>query len=261
MIIQKKSLVKLRDFGLNTYESKIWSALLSRGVSTAGELSDIANVPRSRSYDVLESLEKKGFVSMKQGKPIKYITVPPKEVLERVKKNTEIKTIKQIKTIDDLKTGSVIKELGKLYEQGSSTQNQNEISGSLTGRKNLYNHLGSMLRNVKNSVEIMTNVERFEDKTKHFKGIFDNLNKKRVKIKVALNSIKNLKPNQSFETRKTDINARFCIVDGKEVLFMLFGDGEIHPNYDIGIWVVNESFAGNMKNIFNKTWEKHEFSQ
>ncbi len=67
MIIQPELLNKLKDFGLNSYESKIWVALLSRGVSTAGELSDIANVPRSRSYDVLESLEKKGFVILKLG--------------------------------------------------------------------------------------------------------------------------------------------------------------------------------------------------
>ncbi|MBR9690362.1 TrmB family transcriptional regulator, partial [Candidatus Woesearchaeota archaeon] len=64
MIVEKNFLEKIKEFGLNTYESKIWTALLSRGVSTAGELSDIANVPRSRSYDVLESLEKKGFVIM-----------------------------------------------------------------------------------------------------------------------------------------------------------------------------------------------------
>ena len=66
MIVKEEFLSKLRRFfNLNLYEVKIWTALLSRGVSTAGELSDIANVPRSRSYDVLESLEKKGFVIMK----------------------------------------------------------------------------------------------------------------------------------------------------------------------------------------------------
>ncbi|MFW6226360.1 MAG: TrmB family transcriptional regulator, partial [bacterium] len=69
---------------MNSYEAKLWTALLSRGVSTAGELSDIANVPRSRTYDVLESLEKKGFIIMKIGKPIKYLAVDPEEVLKRV---------------------------------------------------------------------------------------------------------------------------------------------------------------------------------
>ena len=71
MIVQKDFLNKLKDFGLNSYESKLWVALLSRGVSTAGELADISSVPRSRAYDVLESLEKKGFIVMKVGKPIK----------------------------------------------------------------------------------------------------------------------------------------------------------------------------------------------
>ncbi|PIZ51419.1 hypothetical protein COY28_05000, partial [Candidatus Woesearchaeota archaeon CG_4_10_14_0_2_um_filter_57_5] len=84
MIVKEEFLSKLRRyFALNLYEVKIWTALLSRGVSTAGELSDIANVPRSRSYDVLESLEKKGFVIMKVGKPIKYYAVHPTEVVER----------------------------------------------------------------------------------------------------------------------------------------------------------------------------------
>ena len=86
MIVQKDFLNKLKDFGLNSYESKLWIALLSRGVSTAGELSDISDVPRSRAYDVLESLEKKGFIVVKVGKPIKYLAVPPAEVVDRVKK-------------------------------------------------------------------------------------------------------------------------------------------------------------------------------
>ncbi len=58
MIIKEELLVKLRNlFNLNLYEVKIWTALLSRGISTAGELSEIGDVPRSRAYDVLESLE------------------------------------------------------------------------------------------------------------------------------------------------------------------------------------------------------------
>src|SRR5512138_147067 len=104
MIVKDEFLSKLRRyFGLNLYEVKIWAALLSRGVSTAGELSDIANVPRSRSYDVLESLEKKGFVVMKIGKPIKYIAVPPSEVLERVKKNIKSEADNHVKLLEDIK--------------------------------------------------------------------------------------------------------------------------------------------------------------
>ena len=112
MIVKEEFLNKLRQyFGLNLYEVKIWTALLSRGVSTAGELSDIGNVPRSRAYDILESLEKKGFIIMKLGKPIKYIAVEPKEVVERAKKLMFDDAKEKVKRLDDLKGGDLLSEL------------------------------------------------------------------------------------------------------------------------------------------------------
>ena len=94
---------QLKEIGLNSYQAKLWLALLARGIATAGELSDISNVPRSRAYDVLEALEKKGFIIMKVGKPIKYIAVPPEEVLERVQKKILEEAKKEATQIDTLK--------------------------------------------------------------------------------------------------------------------------------------------------------------
>jgi len=153
MIVKEEFLSKLRRyFSLNLYEVKIWTALLSRGVSTAGELSDIANVPRSRSYDVLESLEKKGFVIMKLGKPIKYIAVPPREVLERVKKNVQEDAKESVKRLEDLKGTDVVNELNTLHTQGVELVEPADLSGSLKGRHNLYNHLELTIRNAEESV-------------------------------------------------------------------------------------------------------------
>ena len=88
MIVNEEFLSRLRKiFDLNLYEVKVWASLLSRGVSTAGELSSISDVPRSRTYDILESLEKNGFIVMRLGKPIKFVALKPEEVIERVKKN------------------------------------------------------------------------------------------------------------------------------------------------------------------------------
>src|SRR3989338_2155284 len=179
-------LTKLRRyFGLNLYEVKIWTALLSRGVSTAGELSDIANVPRSRSYDVLESLEKKGFVVMKLGKPIKYIAVPPHEVLERVKKNVSTEAKETIKRLEDLKGTDVINELTSLHDQGVELVEPSDLSGSLRGRHNLYNHLELTMRNAEDSVNIMTTTQGFLRKVEGFKPTFDKFKKRGVKVRIA----------------------------------------------------------------------------
>ena len=110
MLIQSDLIKKIKDFGLNSYEAKIWTALLSRGVSSAGELSDISNVPRSRTYDVLESLEKKGFIIMKLGKPIKYMAIPPTEVIKVIKKRIREDSVKQELQMEELKNSNRLPE-------------------------------------------------------------------------------------------------------------------------------------------------------
>ncbi len=186
MIVKDEFLSKLRRyFGLNLYEVKIWAALLSRGVSTAGELSDIANVPRSRSYDVLESLEKKGFVVMKLGKPIKYIAVEPAEVLERVKKNVQKDAKEQIKRLEDLKATDVIHELNSLHKQGVELVEPSDLSGSIKGRHNLYNHMELTIRDAEESVVIMTTAQGLVRKVEGLKPTFIKLKKRGVKIRIA----------------------------------------------------------------------------
>ncbi|HLC74158.1 MAG TPA: helix-turn-helix domain-containing protein, partial [Candidatus Nanoarchaeia archaeon] len=112
-------LKKLRSaFDLNIYEVKIWTALLSKGVATAGELSDIGAVPRSRSYDVLESLEKKGFVIMKLGKPIRYLAVDPSEIVKRVKRALVERANTHVKSLDSIEKENFFTELGLLYKNG-----------------------------------------------------------------------------------------------------------------------------------------------
>jgi len=60
MLVKQELINKIKDyFDLNVYETKVWLALISKGVASAGEIASISRVPRSRAYDVLESLEKK----------------------------------------------------------------------------------------------------------------------------------------------------------------------------------------------------------
>src|SRR5210317_592332 len=109
MIVKEEFLSKLRRyFSLNLYEAKILTALLSRGVSTAGELSEIANVPRSRSYDVLETLEKKGFIMMKVGKPIQYLAIKPGQVVERVQKKVNEDADYQLTQLENLRNSNLL---------------------------------------------------------------------------------------------------------------------------------------------------------
>lgn len=261
MIVKEEFLSQLRKyFSLNLYEVKIWAALLSRGVSTAGELSDIANVPRSRSYDVLESLEKKGFVILKLGKPIKYIAVPPIEVVERVKKNMREESDAKVKRLDDLKNTEVLGELNTLHTQGIELIEPSDLSGSLKGRHNLYNHIELTVRNAEESVTLMTTEQGLIRKIEGLKPTFEKLKKRGVKIRIAApitkesqSALKEL--GNLAEVRHTDAKSRFLIVDGKELIFMIMDDKDVHPTYDVGIWVNTPFFAKSLEGLFDIAWK------
>ncbi|MBN1792322.1 TrmB family transcriptional regulator [Candidatus Woesearchaeota archaeon] len=261
MIVKEEFLSKLRRyFNLNLYEVKIWTALLSRGVSTAGELSDIANVPRSRSYDILESLEKKGFVVMKLGKPIKYMAVQPKEVVERVKKNTKTEADEHIKRLENLKNTDVIQELNSLHTQGVELVEPSDLAGSLKGRHNLYNHIELTLRGAEETVTIMTTSAGLIRKIDSMKPVFEVLKKRGVKIRIAApltkecdKAVKDL--GSVAEIRHTSSKARFIVVDSKELVFMVMDDADVHPTYDIGIWINTPFFASALEEMFELAWK------
>ncbi len=264
MIVQKEFLNKLGVLGLNSYEAKLWAALLSRGVSTAGELSDIANVPRSRSYDVLESLEKKGFVIMKLGKPIKYIAVNPSDVLERVKHNILEEAETSTKTLDKLRDSEMLKELNQLHSKGIDTVDPAELSGSFKGRSNLYTHLESMMKIAEKSIMISTTEEGLKRKAESFRRAFYRAKENGVEIKIMAPITKNNKHvaqklSEYGKVKHTDVPlGRFVVIDESQITFMLVDDADVHPNYDSGVWVNSPFFAQTVANMYETAWKKQK---
>src|SRR3990167_4466835 len=186
MIVKEEFLSRLRKiFDLNLYEVKVWTSLLSRGVSTAGELSNISDVPRSRTYDILESLEKKGFIVMKVGKPIKFIALKPDEVVERVKKNLIVDANEKSKRLEKLRGDEVLEELSSLFTNGIKFVEPSDLSGSLKGRQNMYNHLDMMIRAAEKTVTIVTTAEGLNRKLEALSPAFEKAKKRGVTIRIA----------------------------------------------------------------------------
>ncbi len=263
MIVKEEFLSRLRKiFDLNLYEAKVWTALLARGVSTAGELSSISGVPRSRTYDILESLERKGFIVMKLGKPIKFVALKPEEVIERVKRNLIREAHEKSKRLEQLKGEDVLEELRNLFEQGIKYVEPSELSGSLRGRQNLYNHLDMMIRSAEKSIVIVTTKDGLNRKLESLLPSLEKAKKRGVKIRIAAPiTAKNKNIAKEFskvaEVRNTEsLRARFCIVDGEQLMFMLMDDQTIHPNYDIGVWINTEFFAQALEQLFDVAWQK-----
>ncbi|MAG10714.1 hypothetical protein CMI44_00160 [Candidatus Pacearchaeota archaeon] len=263
MIVKEEFLSRLRKiFDLNLYEVKVWTALLSRGTSTAGELSNISDVPRSRTYDILESLEKKGFIIMKLGKPIKFVALKPEEVVERVKKNLIRNAKERSERLEKLKGDEVLEELTTLFTKGIKFVEPSDLSGSLRGRQNLYNHLDMLIGSANQTVTIVTTSEGLNRKLEALMLTLEKCKKRGIKVRIAAPIDKNnLKIAKEFkkvaEIKNLDkIKARFVIVDSSQLMFMLLDDEKFHSNYDVGIWINTEFFAKALEQMFELAWKE-----
>lgn len=260
MIVNEEFLSRLRrSFNLNLYEVKLWTALLSRGISTAGELSDIADVPRSRTYDVLESLERKGFIIVKPEKPIRYLAIAPQEILDRVKKRLEETTEERRRRLEQLKGSEVLTELSALYNRGIEPMHPTEFSGAIKGRHNLYDHMAYLIKEAQTSISLVTTDEGFVRKMRSFRPILEKAKARGVKIRIAapLNEEGRRvaeKLSDVAEIKKTNVSSRFCVVDSKHVMFMLVDDKEVHPSYDLAMWVNTPYFSKTIQSAFDNIW-------
>ena len=129
MIVKQELVRKIKDyFDLNIYETKVWLALLTKGIVSAGEAAELSGVPRSRTYDVLESMEKRGFAIVKIGKPVKYIAVEPNTILEKMKTSVMGDAHDRVKSLSNLKNTAEYTELEQLHKTGISPIKTEEVS-------------------------------------------------------------------------------------------------------------------------------------
>ncbi len=259
MIIKQELVKQIKEhFNLNIYETKVWLALLGKGIASAGEIAEISGVPRSRTYDVLESLEKAGFAIAKLGKPVKYIAVKPTTVVEKLKTNALRKADENVKLLSNLKETKEYVELEELYKTGIEPVKHSSMSGAIKGKTNVFNHLKELLDSAKEEVIICTSTSEINDKSRIFFPLFSSLNKKKVIAKIALSGdeqdIKKINSKFKINAKKLDINSRFFVADKEQVLFMLSKNSK--EDEELGIWINSGFFVNSLAYLFEQTWKK-----
>jgi len=260
MLVKQELINKIKDyFGLNIYETKVWLALLGKGIASAGEVASISGVPRSRTYDVLESLEKMGFAIVKIGKPVRYLGVKPNVILEKLKNNVRKNAEDKVFSLSKIKETEEYTSLESLYNEGMEPVKREDISAALKGKSNITNYLREILQNAEKEVIICTNVEEILSKRKLFQQTFELLNKANIKIKVALSGnnelIKDAGNKFGMKFKKINIDTKFFIIDKREILFYLSKNSN---NEDIAIWLNSEFFAEAFASLFERALKAGE---
>ena len=197
---------------------------------------------------------------MKLGKPIRFVALKPEEVVERVKKNLVRDAKEKTQRLETLKGDEVLEELNTLFTKGIKFAEPSDMSGSLRGRQNLYNHLDMMIRDAEKTITIVTTAEGLNRKFEALMPSLEKVKKRGVKIRIAApinnNNIKIARELKKVsEVRDLEkMKARFIIIDSNQLMFMLLDDEKFHPNYDIGVWINTEFFAQALEQLFELAW-------
>ena len=127
---------KLKEIGFNTYEAKVYISLLKKYPATGYEVSKLANIPQSRTYDTLKVLEEKNIVVSTNTKPVTYTPIKPKQLTQRIQK----------------KFNSTINYLDKNLPEVREDYNEPIIT--ITGKQNIYEKVKEVIQNSKREIYI-----------------------------------------------------------------------------------------------------------
>ncbi|MEK6942326.1 MAG: helix-turn-helix domain-containing protein [archaeon] len=190
-----------KKLGLNEYESKAYIALLGVHAATASGVSKLSLIPRARVYDVLSTLEKKGFIEKKLSKPLAYSALPPLHVAKNIftyKKSLFEKEVEEIQNIGQL-----------LEQRASRPQGESGFAEEvklLRGQDNIYSKIGKELESALESVVFSATEAGLARKKAKFHKTIESLSRKGVKV--------------NFRQQEL----RCCVIDKKTVFLFLNPD-------------------------------------
>jgi len=237
----------LRRLGLNQYEAKAFLTLTTNGILTAGELSNLAGLPRPRVYDILVELKRKGFVKFNdKEKLVRYESVPLKKALDtyKVVRAEEVKD--EAKQFDELglKLGSILKK-GKTVNKLENS----ESVWTLKGRDSIYTKLSSMIQNAKEDIFVISTQNGVERKLAEHGLVLENASKKGVKVSIVSPQVA-AEASKMAKIHSKSLPTRMILADDQALVF-LTEDDAVLPQEEVGMWLQSRGFVDTLKKAVN----------
>ncbi|UCH69932.1 MAG: TrmB family transcriptional regulator [Candidatus Bathyarchaeota archaeon] len=218
--------------------------MLEKGATTASRVSDVSTVPYSKIYETLNSLERKGWIETKRGRPSRYYPKSPSEALSAVKLRLEdaVKSWEQ----------TVLDELQPLYEKRQIREKPD--IWILRGEFNTLAKVQEMLGKAKSRLMIAAPTPT-RTITEAIVPMLINL--KNSGVKILLMTSKNVGKrdlDRIAEVAEVRVRAHMfgggIIVDGREALLLL---GEKKPT--LVIWADHAGLVKLAKDYFQYLWD------
>lgn len=240
----------LGSIGLSKTESKIYLTLLERGEQKTSEIISSTKINSGRIYEILSTLQSKGFTSKIIKNGIKYFSAAPPTILQDYLKEKEIEIEKEKKEIDTL--------LPKLLEKYSSNKKETQIE-VFTGKSGM-----------KSAYEILF-AEATHDKNLYVTGISSQLNyakwlpnfmltytyPKRKRLKLKTKKLMNIEAKEEKLWRTDKAEVKFIPTDAL-TSYEILGDViiiQILQGDTVHLVIKDKQVANDFKKQFLLMWK------
>jgi len=169
----------LTRLGLTEYEAKVYATLVKTGSRTAGELSFLSGVPRTKLYGSVRGLERKGLVRILRHKPETITAASPNEVLFPLAEKLIKEAEESLEQIQNLALAYESMKLISSRRMFSKT----ELS-TLEGRQTISENVRRLLSGTSESVEMLATANGMVRLYKSHSKIVERISSRGVKVRL-----------------------------------------------------------------------------
>jgi HTH-type transcriptional regulator, sugar sensing transcriptional regulator len=233
----------LEKLGLTEYEAKTLGTIFKLKEAEAPVISRVAQVPKTRVYDVLEKLINRGLLIEIKGRPKLYRTINPEKAIDKLIENKK----SQLNILENEAT-NFKKEI--IIETGADEKGEKIMK--VKDRQDFEKILGQEIEKAKFSIQGLTEIT--DDQT-IIKDSIKNALGKNVKIKL-LNSKQSKTLSELTEVKQHDHGLNAFIIDDNKVVMAISDFKKNSPDYHFTILNDNVPMANALTHYFNSHWEK-----
>jgi sugar-specific transcriptional regulator TrmB len=239
--------VKLNDLlaglGLTEYEAKTLSTLFKLKHAEAPEISRLAQVPKTRVYDVLDKLVSKNLIIEIHGRPKMYRVEDSNKAITLLiesKKNQ----------LNDLEAqADSLKEYLINFE---AKQEIIEKTMKVKDKQDFEKILGQELLNAEKSI---IGFGFIDNKSAFLKNSLNKVSNKNIEVKLINSNQENFLEHNNIASKFVDHDLNAFIIDDKKVIMGISNFKKEQSDYHFTIWNENKHVASALTQYFEKLWK------
>jgi len=249
---------KLAEYGFTEEEAKVYVFLTAMGPTPARAVARRFGVNRMRAYRTLKALEERGLIQRVMGRPVRYASAPPADVLRRSVDEARAR-------LDALEAneGRVLEDLARVRAREPEAAEEPRFR-IYQGRQQVYELLSQMGGRARREVNLVTT--SMDLLRLSLWGLDDMLVRlagegKRVRLLVQVDdtSVEEVESVMgAVRVRHISVPSpvRFAIVDDGEILTSVAMDDSMSMTTgdDTGLWTNAPSFIAAIKIFYESLW-------